>query len=127
MVRSTVFFVAVALVLGFLVTRANAIAGETTSAGVCMKEGHKIVRERPIPLIDIVTVTQAGVGVFLMRTGPSRGSPIVSQRSSLGIGGWEWLGVGSWQLGIDVCQKPFGEIQKLARQVPPGVMLCSSL
>ena len=50
MVRSTVFFVAVALVLGFLVTRANAIAGETTSAGVCMKEGHKIVGERPIPI-----------------------------------------------------------------------------
>ena len=124
MVRSTVFFVAVALVLGFLVTRANAIAGETTSAGVCMKEGHKIVRERPIPLIDIVTVTQAGVGVFLMRTGPNRGS---AKNPGSIISICSRLGVGSWQLGIDVRQKPFGEIQKLARQVPPGVMLCSSL
>jgi hypothetical protein len=43
-----VFFVA--LVLGVLVIRANAIAGENTAAGVCMKEGHKIVGERAISI-----------------------------------------------------------------------------
>jgi hypothetical protein len=50
MVRSTVVFVALSLVLGLVVTRANAIAGENTPAGVCMKEGHNIVGERPIPI-----------------------------------------------------------------------------
>ena len=97
MVRSTVFFVAVALVLGFLVTRANAIAGETTSAGVCMKEGHKIVRERPIPLIDIVTVTQAGVGVFLMRTVLVEDQQKTREASFPSAAGWA-LVVGSWEL-----------------------------
>jgi hypothetical protein len=80
MVRSTVFFVAVALVLGFLVTRANAIAGETTSAGVCMKEGQKIVGERPIP-IDRQTPMPRKVRHVATKY-PDRPSDIV------GSGGW---------------------------------------
>jgi len=40
----------VALALGLLVPRINANAAENVPAGVCLREGHKIVGERPIPI-----------------------------------------------------------------------------
>src|SRR5262245_56704509 len=47
MSRSTVFVV---LALGLLVTRVDAIVAENAPNGVCAKEAHTIVGERPITI-----------------------------------------------------------------------------